>query len=137
MDQKLELLKRVPLFTGLGRRDLEEIGRLGDEVDVPEGRALTSQGDFGHEFFVIVKGAARVERDGVRVRTLHDGDFLGEIALLDGRPRSATVTVEAPTRLLVIGHREFLSLLDQFPSIQRAVLMALAERVRQTEPETV
>jgi CRP/FNR family transcriptional regulator, cyclic AMP receptor protein len=137
MDQKLELLKRVPLFAGLGRRELEEIGRLGDEVDVPQGRELTSQGQFGHEFFVIITGAARVERDGVRVRTLHDGDFLGEIALLDGRPRSATVTLEAPSRLLVIGHREFLSLLEQFPSIQRAVLMALAERVRQTEPETI
>jgi CRP-like cAMP-binding protein len=136
MDQKLELLKRVPLFKGLGRRDLEEISRLGDEVDVREGRTLTSQGELGHEFFVIISGAARVEKDGVRVRTLNDGDFLGEIALLDGRPRSATVTVESPTRLFVLAHREFESLMDRFPSIQRSVLLALAERVRQTEPET-
>ncbi len=136
MDAKLELLRLVPLFAGLGRHELEEIERLVDEIDVPAGKVLTTQGRSGAEFFVIVSGSARVERDGVIVRTLGDGDFLGEIALIDGRPRSATVTVETPARLLVLAHREFDSLLDRFPTIQRKVLDALAHRVRQTEPET-
>jgi CRP-like cAMP-binding protein len=64
-----------------------------------------------------------------------DGDFLGEIALIDGRPRMATATTETPTRLLVLAHREFDSLMQRFPQIQGAVLRALAERVRRTEPE--
>jgi CRP/FNR family cyclic AMP-dependent transcriptional regulator len=136
MDAKVELLRRVPLFAGLGGRDLEEVARLVDEVDVPAGHVLTTQGQSGAEFFVIVSGSARVDRDGVKVMTLRDGDFLGEISLIDGRPRSATVTAETPLQLLVLAHREFHSLLDRFPTIQRAVLNALAERVRRTEPET-
>jgi CRP/FNR family transcriptional regulator, cyclic AMP receptor protein len=135
MDEKLELLRRVPLFAGLGGREIEEVGQLVDEVDVPEGTVLTTEGRTGNEFFVIVAGAVRVEREGVRVATLRDGDFLGEISLLDGRPRSATVTAESPSRLLVLSHREFDSLLDRFPTIQRAVLAALADRVRRVEPE--
>jgi CRP-like cAMP-binding protein len=137
MNEKVELLRRVPLFAGLGERDLEEVQRLTDEVDVPAGRELTTEGRSGEEFFLIVSGRVGVVRDGVRVRTMSDGDFLGEIALLDGRARSATVTTEAPTRLLVLAHREFNSLLERFPAIQSAVLRALAERVRQTEPEAV
>jgi CRP-like cAMP-binding protein len=134
MNDKLEMLRRVPLFAGLGRRELEEVARLTDEIDLPAGRALTTEGDYAHEFFIIVAGSARVERDGATVATLRDGDFLGEIALLDGHPRSATVTVEEPSRLLVLGHREFNSLLDRFPTIQREVLLALAARVRRAEP---
>jgi CRP-like cAMP-binding protein len=137
MDHKLDHLRRVPLFAALGSRDLQEVARLVDEVDVPAGHVLTTQGRSGGEFFVIVSGRAHVERDGVRVSTLGDGDFLGEIALVDGGPRSATVTAETPLQLLVLAHREFHSLLDQYPSIQRSVLTALAERVRRTESETV
>jgi CRP/FNR family cyclic AMP-dependent transcriptional regulator len=135
MDDKLEMLRRVPLFAGLGRRELEEVARLTDEIELPAGRTLTTEGEYGHEFFVIVTGSARVERDGATLATLRDGDFLGEIALLDGRPRSATVTVAEPSRLLVLGHREFNSLLDRFPGIQREVLLALAARVRRAEPD--
>ena len=137
MDHKVDHLRRVPLFAGLGTRDLQEVARLVDEVDVPAGHVLTTQGRSGGEFFVIRSGRAHVDRDGVRVRTLSDGDFLGEIALVDGGPRSATVTAETPLQLLVLAHREFHSLLDQYPSIQRSVLTALAERVRRTEREAV
>jgi CRP/FNR family transcriptional regulator, cyclic AMP receptor protein len=137
MNEKVELLRRVPLFAGLGTRDLEELQRLTDEVDVPAGRELTTEGRAGEEFFLIVSGRVGVVRNGVRVRTMGDGEFLGEIALIDGRVRSATVTTEAPTRLIVLGHREFSSLLERFPTIQAAVLRALAERLRQTEPEAV
>jgi len=137
MNQKVDLLRRVPLFAGLNARDLEEVQRLADEVDVPAGRPLTTEGRSGDEFFLIVSGRVGVVRNGVRVRTMRDGEFLGEIALVDGGKRSATVTTEAPTRLLVLAHREFNSLMERFPSIQAAVLRALAERVRQTEPEAV
>jgi len=136
MDQKLELLRQVPLFAGLGRRELGEVGRLADEVELPAGRVLTREGHSADEFFIIVHGAVRVERGGVTVNRLGDGDFLGEIALVDGGPRTATATIEEPGRFLVIGHREFHSLLDQFPTVQLAVLQALAQRVRSLDPES-
>lgn len=135
MDQKLELLGRVPLFAGLGAREIEEIGRLADEVDVPAGRVLVRQGATAGEFFVIASGNVRIDRDGQTVRTLGEGDFFGEIALVDGGLRTATATSEGPSRLLVLAHREFHSLLDRFPSIQLAVLQALAQRVRRAEPD--
>jgi CRP/FNR family transcriptional regulator, cyclic AMP receptor protein len=137
MDEKLELLRRVPLFAGLGRREIQEIGRLVDEVEVPAGHELTREGRSAEEFFVIIDGSVRIERGGARVRTLTNGDFLGEIALLDGGPRTATATAQDATRLLVIAHREFHALLDRFPPIERAVLKALAERVRRTDPEVL
>jgi CRP-like cAMP-binding protein len=136
MDQKLELLRRVPLFAGLGGRELEEVGRLADEVDLPDGRQLTIEGRTANEFFVIIDGTVRIDRGGQTVRHLRDGDFLGEIALVDGGPRTATATTEGPGRYLVVGHREFHSLLERFPSIQLAVLQAVAQRVRDLDPES-
>jgi len=136
MDQKLERLKAVPLFSGLKRRELEEVGRLADEVDLPAGRKLTVEGRQADEFFVIVEGTVRVDRGGVTVRRLGSGSFVGEIALIDGGPRTATVTTETDGRYLAVGHREFHSLLERFPSIQLAVLQAVARRVRDLDPES-
>ena len=135
MDQKLELLRRVPLFTGLGNREIEEIGRLVDEIDLPAGRELTREGRSGGEFFVIVEGDVRIERGGKVLREMKAGDFLGEIALIDDGPRTATATTTSASRLLVVGHREFHSLMERFPAMQATVLKALAERVRRLEPD--
>ena len=135
MDQKLELLKQTPLLAELGRRELEEVGRLVDEIDVAAGKVLMRQGETGREFFVLVDGSVGIDRDGARVRDLGAGDFFGEIALLSEGPRTATATAETPTKLLVLGHREFHSLMSQYPSIQTSVLNALAARIRDLEPE--
>jgi CRP-like cAMP-binding protein len=134
-DEKLELLKRVPLFAGLGRKEIEEVGRLAEEIDVPAGRALMREGQTGQEFFVIVRGSVLVERGGRQIRSLGPGDFLGEIALVDDGPRTATATTASDSALLVVAHREFHSLMDQFPSVRECVLQALATRVRQLEPD--
>lgn len=135
MDPKLELLKRVPLLAGLGSRELEEVGRLVDEIDLPAGRELTQEGKSGGEFFMIVDGSVRVERGGRLLREMGAGEFLGEIALIDNGPRTATATTATPVRLFVIAHRQFHSLLDRFPGIQAQVLNALATRVRHLEPD--
>jgi CRP/FNR family transcriptional regulator, cyclic AMP receptor protein len=135
MDQKTRLLGQVPLFAHLGRRGLEHVGTLVDEVDVPAGKELTRQGRSGGEFFVILEGTVAINRDGVDVRTLGPGDFLGEIALLDDGPRTATATTTTPARLLVLAHREFHSLVDRDAEIRLAVLQALAQRVRSLDPE--
>jgi CRP-like cAMP-binding protein len=134
---KADLLARVPLFSGMRGRDLEQVGQLAEEIDVPAGHVLTRQGTTGHEFFVIVEGQVAVEQDGKRLAVLGPGEFLGEIALIDERPRSATATCETACRLLVLGHREFHSLLMDRPDVQIQVLKALAHRVRQLAPEDI
>ncbi len=131
---KRDLLRRVPLFAGLRDRDLAAVEQLADEIDVAAGTELTHQGGRGNEFFVLVEGRARVEKDGRTLATLGPGDFLGEIALLDEKPRTATVTLEEPGRLLVISHRDFHSLLDN-RDIRIRVLEAVVQRIRRAEPE--
>ncbi|HSS36813.1 MAG TPA: cyclic nucleotide-binding domain-containing protein [Patescibacteria group bacterium] len=136
-DYKLDLLRGCPLFRGLSKKDLELVGRLADEIDVPAGKMLIKQGTSGHEFFIVIEGALGVERDGVRIRTLGPGDFAGEIALIDGGVRTASVTADTAARLLVVGHREFFSLLEEYPNIQIQVLQALAHRVRVSDPSGI
>jgi CRP/FNR family cyclic AMP-dependent transcriptional regulator len=134
-DQKLDLLRTVPLFGSFGRREIRRVGTLTDEVDLPLGRVLMRQGDVGHEAFIIVRGTATVERDGRQIAERGDGDIVGEMALLSELPRSCTVTLTAPSRLLVIGHRDFHSLMDEMPAVRLSVLDTLARRLRELEPD--
>ena len=107
MDKKLEMLARVPLFSALDKAGLAQVARLADEIDLPAGKQLLQQGGSPHEFFLILDGSVRIERDGAELNMQGPGDFLGEIALLDGGQRSATATAVTPVRLLVLGQREF------------------------------
>lgn len=134
-DEKLEKLRRVPLFARLGKRELERLGRLTDEVDLPAGRVLMRQGDRGEELFIVMRGGLRVERDGRQLANRGPDEFVGEIALVDGGPRTATVTLTEDSTLLVVGRRQFDQLLDEFPEIRLQVLKALAQRVRSAESE--
>ena len=135
-DPKLALLRRVPLFTECRGEPLELIRRLADEVDVPDGYTLMRQGDIGQEFFLIVEGTVRIERDGKTLATLKAGDYLGEIALISEGRRTATAITEGPAKLLVITHQGFNSLLDASSSIRTAILRGLAGRLQRLEPET-
>lgn len=135
-DEKLDLLHRIPLFSGFDRRRLERLGMLADEVDVPANKVLMRQGETGTDMMVLVRGGVAVERDGERINTLGPGDFFGEIALVDGGPRTATVTVTEPSTLLVITHRDFHSMMDEFPEVASQVMNALANRVRSLDPDT-
>jgi CRP-like cAMP-binding protein len=135
MDQKLELLKRTPLLADLSKRDIEEVGRLADEVDVRAGRVLLKEGDPGREFFVIIDGQIEITKEGRHLRTMGAGEFLGDIALVVERPRTATATAVTDSRLLVVGHREFHSLMEQFPSIRVSVLESIALRLRDLPPD--
>jgi len=137
MDQKLELLERVPLFAGVAREGLEEIGRIVDEIDVAAGTALTHEGRHEGYFFVIVSGTVLIERGGRTINTIGAGDFLGEIALLDGGPRTATATTASPCRLLSMTHQRFHDLLDTSLPVRTAVLAAVGERLRALDAETV
>ena len=136
-DEKQALLRRIPLFSNFGGRQLERLGSLADEVDVPDGKVLMRQGEIGNDMMILVSGQVAVERDDVRVNTLGPGDFFGEIALVDEGPRTATVTTEGPGRLLVIGHRDFHSMMEEFPEVADQVMRALANRLRTLEPDAV
>ncbi|MEP7081828.1 MAG: cyclic nucleotide-binding domain-containing protein [Chloroflexota bacterium] len=136
-DEKLEKLRRVPLFAGLGKRELERLGVLTDEVDLPAGRVLMRQGDRGEELFVILRGAARAERDGRELSAMHADAFFGEIALVDGGPRTATVTLTEDSALLVLGRRQFQQVMEEFPDVRLQVLEVLAQRVRSAETDAV
>lgn len=126
---KLDLLKRVPLFERCSKRELEQIAAVADELDVRPGTKLTTEGASGREFVVIAEGAADVRRKGRKINTLGSGDFAGEIALITGAPRTATVTTTEPARVLVIAAQAFRRLLRDSPSIQLKVLEALAARL--------
>jgi CRP/FNR family transcriptional regulator, cyclic AMP receptor protein len=128
-NQKVELIRRVPLFAGLSKKELEQIASIADEIDLREGKELTTQGKSAREFFVLLEGSVDVTKDGQRINQLGDGDFFGEIALVSRSPRTATVTATAPIRALVITDRAFRRLLEGSPEIQLKVLEALAERL--------
>jgi CRP-like cAMP-binding protein len=130
-NKKIQLLMRVPLFERCSKKELAEIASLADEIELPAGRKLTAEGARGKEFVVIVQGAAEVRRKGRKVNNLRAGDFLGEIALITGEPRTATVTTTKPSRVLVITAQSFRMLLRDVPSLQLKLLEALAERVPQ------
>ncbi|MBA2255177.1 MAG: cyclic nucleotide-binding domain-containing protein [Chloroflexi bacterium] len=136
-DLKLELLAGVPLFARCSRSAVKAIAGLVDEVDVPDGKVLLREGDMAHEFFLILEGRVRIERGGQVLGRLGPGEFMGEIALIDKGPRTATATAERPGRVGVLARREFHSLLDAHPDVRIAVLEALARRVRHLEPDRI
>ena len=126
---KIELLKRVPLFERCSQRELAQIAALADELDLPAERNLTNEGTGGFEFIVLVDGAADVVRKGKVVNELGPGDFVGEIALVTGEPRTATVKTRGPSRILVMTASGFRSLMREVPSIQEKVLAAVTARI--------
>ena len=130
MDAYLERLGALPMFGGCTNKELRDIARIVDELQVESGRVLMSQGDAGQEAFVIEEGAAEVVRDGQLLATVGPGSYVGELALIDAGPRSATVTATTPMRVLVIGTREFSTLLDEVPGLARRVLVSTARRLR-------
>ena len=134
---KVALLEKLPLFAGLSRRELDQISRLIEEVEVPAGKRLAAAGAPGHELFIIAEGRAAVTTRGGRMIHLRPGDFFGEMSLIDGEPRSASVEATTPMRLLVIGYREFWQLLDESLPIVRKIMRMLCQRLRRAERSAV
>jgi len=134
---RLDLLGAVWLFEQCSRRELDLLQRAATLLDVPAGRALAEQGAPGKEFVVLVEGSAAVTRDGTRLAVLGPGSFFGEMSLLDGNPRAATVTTLEPTRLLVLTSTEFITVVSTMPSVDRKMLSVLASRLRDVEAKYV
>ena len=130
-DAKTAKLKAVPLFAHCTAKQLAFIATQVEDMDFPAGKVLCREGQTGGDFFVLITGAADVTRGTRRITKMAAGDFFGEIALVDGGMRTATVTTTVPSRCLVLGPRQFQNVLHQDTDIAHSVMKALTLRVRE------
>lgn len=130
IDEKIDFLSQVPMFAACNQRELRKIASVADQVEVAKGETLMTEGTPGREFFLIVDGTAKVTLRGKKLATLGPGEFLGEMALLDQGPRSATAVAETPLTLLVVQARDFSNLLEEVPVVTRKIMRGMAGRLR-------
>jgi CRP/FNR family cyclic AMP-dependent transcriptional regulator len=131
----LDNLASVPLFSACSKKELQAVARATDELVLPAGKVLCEQGTSGREAFVLVDGTAEVRINDKKVATVGPGSCVGELALLDHGPRTATVVAETDVTALVIGIREFGGIIDEVPSMTHKLLRALAARIRELDSE--
>jgi len=132
-DAKIECLERVAMFEGFTERQLRRVAAITRVLEAEPGHVLTATNEPGNEFFIIVDGFVRVELSPENKPQLGPGQFFGEMSLLDGQPRSATVVADTAVRLLVIDRRDFWKLLKEVPALTEKLLVTLSQRVRRTE----
>ncbi|MEO5840611.1 MAG: cyclic nucleotide-binding domain-containing protein [Acidimicrobiales bacterium] len=130
-------LAKIPLFKECTKKELQAVSRLVTPIHVKAGKVLTKEGDPGREFMIIASGAATVRRKGRKIAALGPGDFFGELALLAGVPRTATVIADTDMVIEALNRAEFATLLDESPSIARKVLSAVAKRSYDNEPKSL
>jgi len=136
-DAFIDHLQQVPLFAACSRKDLQLVARRAEDVRVSGGKALISEGETGHEFFVILEGEAKVMRHGRKIASLGAGDAFGELALLEKAPRNSTIIAETDMELVVLGQREFAGLIDEVPGFARKLLAGMAKRLRDADARSV
>jgi CRP-like cAMP-binding protein len=129
--ESADWLAEVSFFDGFTREQLRRVAALSSEAEVPAGTVIIDQGDAGTECFVIVEGVASVYVANDHVATLHSGSMAGEMALVDHRPRTATVVADTPLKLLRFDARQFRTLLDEMPKASERVMTLLTARLRQ------
>jgi CRP/FNR family cyclic AMP-dependent transcriptional regulator len=134
--QKIDLLKKVPLFSNLSQRHLGKISKHLDQVQVKREWVLAQEGKIGWELIFVVDGKARVEKNGKLIRQLSRGDFFGEISLIDGGPRTATVIAETDMTIWTVHKRSFDHLLNTIPGLQKKMLVSLCKYLRRAEKAT-
>ncbi len=134
-DTKIEALSKVPLFTLCSRKELEFLVTRTDEVDLPEGRTLITQGTAADAFYLLLTGGATVRVDGHDRPALEPGSFFGEISMLDRGPATATVVTSGPSKLMVMSHAQFRDAIKANDQLLSQVMAAMAERLRRDNLE--
>lgn len=129
-----EQLAAIELFSELSSREVKAVGKLMTPIRVKAGRDIMVEGQSGREFVIITSGTATVRRSGRVLAQVGAGDFLGELSVIAGVPRTATVTADSELELMVLNRREFSALLDENPKIARKVLVGAVKRIHQIEP---
>jgi CRP-like cAMP-binding protein len=132
-NDQIDLLSGVDLFSGLSRKEVGLVLQYMRDHEFPAGRVVVSEGEEGGRFFLIVSGNAVVRRGGRRIRRLGPGDSFGDIALIDGGPRSATVEAETPLSTLSLATWNFKGALRENPSMGFKLLLVLCKRLREAE----
>jgi CRP/FNR family cyclic AMP-dependent transcriptional regulator len=122
-------LEGVGVFSGLSKKELGKLAGWTDEVSVPAGQELATEGQFAHEFFVIEEGSAEVRQDGERIAELGPGEFFGEIGLLETDRRTATVVATTPMQLIVMFQREFKQMEQEMPGVAGRIRSAIRARL--------
>ena len=130
VDNGAERLAGIAFFEGFTPAELAKVGSLVEEVHAEEGAVLTEQGKPGQECYVIVEGEAAVEIAGERKAVVGPGTMIGEMALIDSRPRSATIRATKPMKLLALNTKHFKTMLEEMPSANKAVMSRLTELLR-------
>jgi CRP-like cAMP-binding protein len=130
-DRRAELLAACPLFRGIDARGLAALAERAAQVDFPAGHVIARQGEIGTGFFVVIAGRVRVVRDGTVVATLGDGEFFGELSVLDRMPRNAMVAAEVPTSCLALASWDFDAVMLEQPALTLAILRGVAMRLRE------
>ena len=132
-DVRIRHLQRVPLFSGFNEDELRRVAELSRIAELAEGTIVTQIGEPGDSFFIIIDGAVTVRTPVGAGSQLQPGDFFGEMSLLDGEPRSATIVATTDLRLLIVDRSHFWRLLDETPDLVRGMLTILSRRVRRLE----
>lgn len=135
--KQLGLLEVVPLFHGLSTKELARVARVADEVSMPAGSIIAEEGQDGDAFYLLADGAAVVRRSGKKIASLGTGDFFGEMSLLDGGPRSATVELVRDSTMLVMHRKDFALIIADLPGVARKMLQGLAVRLREADRKIV
>ncbi len=135
--QKVDHLSEVPIFRRLSKRQLDRLAKHVDEVQVEGGKVLAEEGSRGRELLIVVEGEATVRRGGRELARLSAGDVIGEMSLIDGQPRSATVKADSDMTLLVIDSRAFKPLLEEVPGMAVGILTAMAQRLREADSKLI
>ena len=131
---KAEYLRKIPIFEGISKKDLNKLARAVEQIDVSKGETIVSQGDTSQSAaYVIVSGSAVVRRNDRKVAELGPGDVVGELSLLTDEPRNATVVMSEDGTALEIHRRHFMSLVDDSPIVARRVMEQLAQRLSQAD----
>jgi CRP/FNR family transcriptional regulator, cyclic AMP receptor protein len=128
-DTKVKSLRQAPLFEGLSKKELTELARRSEDMELDPGTVLCREGEIGQEFFVILEGEVDIKRKGKSLGTRGPGDFIGEIALLEDIERTATVTAKTPLHVFVLTRPAFQHLVNEHPAVERKVMRTLARRL--------
>ena len=131
--RRLNRLSSVRLFSECSKKELAILDRLADDIEIPAGDSVVTQGEYGHACYVVIDGTATATRDGETIGRIEPGEAIGELAVIEPGPRTATVTAETDMVLLAMNSPEFLTAVEDVPALSRSIMRSLAKRLRDVE----